>query len=111
MADQTTALTHDEALELLAYLVASAQNCLSESPDYGVFRLISAAERLARTWKARCSGETSSLLDSLATRTGPEAAARDLDPQAFQDFLAEMCREVAREIKRRYNEGGGQDES
>jgi hypothetical protein len=100
MEEQEIALTHDEALELLAYLVSSAQDCLSESPDYGVFRLISGAERLARAWQPRCADETAPLLNELVTRTGPIGAARDIDPQGFQDYLAEMSREVAREIKR-----------
>lgn len=100
MEQQKMALTNDEALELLAYLVASAQNCLSESPDYGVFRLISGAERLAQAWQPRCSNETAAFLEELIVRTGPVGAAREIDPEGFAAFLAEISRKTAREIKR-----------
>lgn len=99
MNEANMALTHDEALELLAFLITSAHGCLRESPDYGHYRLITAAERLARVWRARCSDETALFLEELATRTAPEAAWTDLDPQRYMDYLAECCRAVAHEIK------------
>jgi len=46
MDKQHLALTQEEALELLAYLLTSAQGCIGEPADYGVYRLVTAAERL-----------------------------------------------------------------
>lgn len=101
MAEQDLALTHDEAFELLTYLVVSAQDCLSESPNYGVYRLLAGAERLAKYWQPRASGLQTDLLEELVTRTGPEGATRDMQPQRYKDFIAEMCRMVGQEVKER----------
>ena len=101
MKEPNLALTHDEALKLIAFLITSAHGCLRESPDYGHYRLITAAARLARVWGPRCSGETAVFLEDLATRTAPEAAWTDLDPQRYMDYLTECCRAVASEVKRR----------
>ena len=105
MAEQNLALTDQEAFELLAFLVTSAQDCLSESPDYGVYRLLSGAEHLASFWRPRSSAPTADLLDELILRTGPEGAKRDMDPKGYESFIADMCRRVAHEIKRRGQEG------
>lgn len=110
MNESNLALTHDEALELLAFLITSAHGCLRESPDYGHYRLITAAERLARMWGPRCSGETALFLEDLATRTAQEAAWTDLEPQRYMDYLAECCRAVAFEIKRREPEDDNEHE-
>jgi hypothetical protein len=106
MDEQSLALTHDEAFELLAFLVTSAQDCLSESPNYGVYRLLSGAEHLARFWQPRMSGTLGELLNELITRTGPEGAKRDMEPESFKAFIAEMCCEVGHEVKRRGQAGG-----
>jgi len=99
------ALTDDEALEMLAYLVASARTCAEEPPDYGSLRLISAAERIARLWRVRCSEEICGLLEELIARIPREAAQRQADPAAFVGFLGDCCKRVASEIKRRYQDG------
>ena len=103
------ALTHDEALELLAFLITSAHGCLRESPDYGHYRLITAAERLARVWAPRCSGDTAVFLQELTTRTATEGAWLDAEPHRYMAYLAECCRAVAHEIKRR--DGGNDNET
>ena len=104
MNEANMALTDDEALELLAYLITSAHGCLRESPDYGHYRLITAAEKLARLWGPRCSGDTAAFLEEVATRTATEAAWIDAEPDRYMTYLAECCRAVAREIKQ-HSEG------
>lgn len=99
MDRQGLALTNEEALAILAYLLTSAQGCLREPPDYGVFRLLSAAERFAQAWQPKCEGEMAIFLNKLVTCTGPKSAKRDVDPQGFSDYMAELCRELSREIK------------
>ena len=109
MNEANMALTHDEALELLAFLISSAHGCLRESPDYGHYRLITAAEKLARVWEPRCTGDTAVFLKDLATRTATEGAWLDAAPDRYMAYLAECCRAVAYEIKRR--DAGSDNES
>src|SRR3972149_7732650 len=99
------ALKDDEALEMLAYLVVSARTCAEEPPDYGSLRLITAAERMARLWRIRCSDETRALLEELIARIPQEATQRQADPAPFRGFLGACCKRVASEIKRRYQHG------
>jgi hypothetical protein len=99
MDKQGLALTNEEALSILAYLLTSAQGCLREPPDYGVFRLLSAAERLSQAWQPKCSGEMAEFLKDISTNTGPASAKRDVDPQGFSNYIAEMCRILAHNIK------------
>ena len=99
MDRQGLALTNEEALSILAYLLTSAQGCLREPPDYGVFRLLSAAERLAQAWQPKCTGDMAEFLQTLSANTGPASAKRDVDPQGFSNYIAEKCRVLARNIK------------
>ena len=105
MNNSKLALTHQEALELLAFLLASAECCLREPPDYGPYRLISAAERLAEFWQPRVTGEISWLLDQLVLRTPSESAGRDQNPERFAVYLAECNRAIANVIKGHYESG------
>ena len=111
MGKPNIGLTDEETLELFSYLVTSAQCCLTEPPDYGTFRLISAAERLARMWQSRSSGEWAGFLDSFATRTPGETVGIWADQQRYADYLAECAQAVGREIKRRGGEDSDEDES
>jgi len=97
--EQVTALTHDEAMSLLAYLVASARTCLSDPPDSAPFRLISGALRLAQLWRPRSDPQVSALLEQLIEQIPNEAARRKADPNRFLSFLDECCHAVARQIK------------
>jgi hypothetical protein len=105
LSDENLALTHDEAFELLMYLVSSAHDCLTESPNYGVTRLMFGAERLARSWGPRAEGALADYLAELAARTGEETGKRDLNPEGYKTYIAEMNRRAAQEIKRRAGEG------
>lgn len=110
MDNKKLGLTDEETLEIFAYLVTSAACCLTETPDYGTFRLISAAERLARVWKSKNSDQWSEFLDVFATRTPGETAWILTDAQRYADYLAECAQEVGREIKRRGRQDGNEDE-
>lgn len=102
MPEAHAALTEKEALELLAFLITSAEVCLREAPDYGPYRLISAAGRLAKFWEPRTSGETAEFLSRLSQEIPYEGAMRKVDADRFARFLADCSRAVAVEIKRRY---------
>jgi hypothetical protein len=101
MAEQNLALTHDQALELLAYLLSSAQGCLNEPPDYGVYRLVSAADRLASMWAPRANGGLAGYLSDLSTHMPSEAARIDVDLEGFAAYLSEQIRRLAQEVKQR----------
>lgn len=99
MDGQSIALTQEEALELLAYLLSSAQGCIREPADYGVYRLVTAAERLAAAWAPRTSGELTDYLQNLAMQTPTQAARMDTDLAGFQTFLADQIQKLAWETK------------
>jgi hypothetical protein len=104
MGTTDLALTHDEAVEILAYLLSSAQGELSE--DYGVYRLASAADRLARFWEPRASGELKDLLRELGTHMQTEAARMDVDLDGFSSYLSEQITALAKLVKEQGIAGG-----
>ena len=105
MNEQKTGLTDTEALELLAYLITSAQECSSgASINYGTYRLITAAEQLANSWRPKCSDETAAFLDELLVGMARDTDKFATDLPAYQAFLAESCRLLALEVKRRGQE-------
>lgn len=92
------ALTHEEALEILAYLLSSAHTGLSD--NYGVYRLASAADRLARFWEPRASGELKEILSDLETNMQTEAARMSVDAQGFAMYLNEQLVALAKFVKK-----------
>jgi hypothetical protein len=101
MPEPNMPLTEDEALELLAYLLTSAQGCINQPPDYSVLRIVSAADRMARTWAPRASGDLAAYLEELGTRMPTEAARMDVDMEGFTTYLAEQVRVLAKIVKQR----------
>jgi Family of unknown function (DUF6092) len=55
-------MTEDEALELLAFLVAAARTQIDEPPEYARLRLLTAAQRLGDSIIERVSPGTRQLL-------------------------------------------------
>jgi hypothetical protein len=90
------AVTGDEAMELLAYLLASAHSCLYDPPGYGTYRLASAAERLSRVWEPRASEALRDYLRTMAERVD----AHEWDPMGrapeTEAFLNELLADLAR---------------
>ncbi|MEX0985803.1 MAG: DUF6092 family protein [Actinomycetota bacterium] len=95
------ALNHDDAIALLAFLLASSRSCLFDPPGYGTSRLATAAERLAATWAPRTTGSLATYLRDLAS----SVPAQEWDPmgaapetEAYLDeLIASLAREVARD--------------
>lgn len=104
MEEGDFALTHDEALEILAYLLSSAHCGLSE--DYGVYRLVSAADRLARFWEPRSSGELKKILSDLGTNMQTNAARMSVDADGFSSYLSEQIAVLANFVKEQGVVGG-----
>lgn len=109
MNEQKIALTDLEAFELLAFLITSAYSWFNDPYNYGTYRLISAAEKLAQTWRPKCSDETARFLDDLLARMARDIERFENDVPAYQAFLAKSCQLLALEIKRRGQEEGATD--
>lgn len=98
---ETLVLSEDEALELLAFLVTAAQILPDEPADYGPMRLVSAAQRLCAWTAPRCGEEMRALLSRLSADIPAMTPHRLSDPGAYQTFLEESSREIARVLARR----------
>jgi hypothetical protein len=100
MSEPDLALTQDEALELLAFLLASAHSCLYDPPGYGTYRLATAAERLANAWAPRATGSLGGYLRGLAG----SVLAQTWDPMGkaaeTEVYLSELIADLAREADR-----------
>src|SRR5687768_10873944 len=95
-------LCEAEALALLAFLISSAEGCLKEPPLYGVFRLSTAAIKLAASWEPHASAETAAFLRDIMSRWDAEASLLGRDTRRLKAYLAESSIAVAREIQRRH---------
>jgi hypothetical protein len=98
MEGKDLALTQVEALEILAYLLSSAHGALSE--EYGVYRLASAADRLARLWMPHADGEMKEFLNDLGTNMQSHAANMSVDPEGFSTYLSEVISALAEIVKK-----------
>lgn len=105
MTDNDYVLTHEEALELLAFLISSAQVCYREPYRDGPYRLISAAAQLAATWAPRTVGIQAEFLNRLSDNTKLVTSNRHQDPSGFERYLAECAQELAGIIKDRREDG------
>jgi hypothetical protein len=103
---ERTALNQHEAIELLARLLTSAQDCLSDPPGYGFYRLARAADQLARAWAPRATPRLSEYLSEFAQRNPSEAAAGlDEDPVAYSDYLEDVIGVLASLVKEGATDG------
>lgn len=90
-----------DALTLLAFLVTSAEGCLKEPPLYGVFRLSTAAIKLAAAWEPHASAETAAVLRDLIANWDREAALLSRDTRQLKRHLEAASVAVVGEIQRR----------
>ena len=100
MDNNNTALTDDEALEILAYLLTSAHGCITEPANYGILRLITAADYIARIWAPRVTGDLAEYLDKLGTQLPSEAARMDVDLDGFEPYISKQIAQLAIVVKR-----------
>jgi len=95
-------LNEEQAIELIAYLLTSAQGLLKEPGHYAVLRVVSAADRMAGMWAPRASGDLARFLEDLSQRMPVEAAATQGDDIiSFQHYLGEKIGELAEIVKER----------
>ena len=91
-------VSESEALILLAHLVTSAELCLTEPYDYGIFRLIDAASRLAAAMLPRSSGESRAFLEPFLLEVDEKKMWDARDRERYGSFLRETSRRTAEHL-------------
>jgi hypothetical protein len=90
----------DEVLELMAYLLASAELCMSEPYNYGSFRLLDGASRLAGYAVGRDGARDTAWLGALKGEIDEHKGLLMWDRDAYVKYLHEVMGKVADRIKR-----------
>jgi nitroreductase len=98
--DDPILVRESDALALLAHLVTSAEISMVEPYDYGVFRLIDAASRLATSMVAESDGATRDFLEALLAQVHEKRMGSTLDRERYGAFLRETSRMTAEHIVR-----------
>ncbi len=93
-------LSEEEALDLLMFLVSSAEICLVEPTHYGTFRLIDAASRLMGHLLAHHPQRSEDFLRRFKEEVDTKKAWMMWDREAYEDFLRAAPAQVAVEVKR-----------
>jgi hypothetical protein len=91
-------ISESEALTLLAHLVTSAELCMTEPYDYGIFRLIDAASRLASVMVARSGGEDRAFLGAFLEEVDEKKMWDTRDRDRYGSFLQETSRRTAEHL-------------
>jgi hypothetical protein len=97
---ENTVLTESQALDLIAFMVSSAELCLREPIVYGTFRLVDGVSRLITMMAAHALPESSEFLTTLQTEIDEKKTLMMFDRPAYDDFLQALPGKVAAEIKR-----------
>jgi hypothetical protein len=90
----------DEVLELMAYLLASAELCTREPYHYGSFRLLDGASRLAGYAIGRGRAKDDAWLGALKREIDEHKGLLMWDREAYANYLHEATGKVADHIKR-----------
>ncbi|HUY99521.1 MAG TPA: DUF6092 family protein [Thermomicrobiaceae bacterium] len=101
MAGQELTVSEEQAFELLAHLVASAELCITEPYYYGTFRLIDAASKLAGFLLAGPGDGSREWLEHFKTEVDAKKEWMMWDREGYFDFLRAASGDVAGELKRR----------
>lgn len=91
-------LSETEALTLLAHLVTSAELCMTEPYDYGIFRLIDAASRLATAMVPRSSDAGRAFLEAFLEEVNVKKMWSTRDRERYGSFLRETSRRTAEHL-------------
>ncbi len=97
-ADDPLVISESDALALLAHLVTSAELCMVEPYDYGVFRLIDAASRLAAVMEPRAGFATREWLVAFRADVDERKMGSTRDRERYSAFLRDASRQVAEHL-------------
>jgi uncharacterized protein DUF6092 len=90
----------DDVLELMAYLLASAELCMSEPYHYGSFRLLDGASRLAGYALRGGRARDDAWLGALKREIDDHKGLLMWDREGYVAYLHEVTGKVAEHIKR-----------
>jgi len=99
--EQRMMVTEDDVFELLAFLVTSARLCVDEPRLYGTFRLVDGASRLLGFVLKSDQSEDKQTLQQLKDEIDEKKLLLTTDQEAYLNFLDDLTRKVARELKKR----------
>lgn len=94
-------VAEEEAYELLAHLISSADICTFEPHYYGTFRLLDAASRLMELMLKHGAGEDDPWLNEFKAEVDEHKIYMMTDRERYFAFLQEATKKLARELKRR----------
>ncbi|MFC1960828.1 DUF6092 family protein [Chloroflexota bacterium] len=94
-------LSEDDLYKVLSFLVSSAHLCVVEPKLYGTFRLIDAASRLTESVLQEGQLPDDEFLSTFKAETDKGAVLLMTDEQAYIQYLEDMTRMLAKEMKRR----------
>ena len=94
-------LTETEALQLLAYLTASAEISLVEPDLYGPFRLIDACSKLAGHVLQHNPGDSQNFWDEIKAEIDVKKLWLMSDRVNFREFIKQVPAKVAQELVHR----------
>jgi hypothetical protein len=98
---ERTVVNEEEAFELLAHLVASAELCIREPYYYGTFRLIDAASKLMGFMLQNGGDGDRAWLESFKQDVDTKKEWMMWDREGYFEFLRSATGSVAGELKRR----------
>ena len=93
-------LTEEEAMQLIAFLVSSAEICLTEPTYYGTLRLVDAVSRLIGFMLEHETPRTGEFLRRFKDEIDLKKTWSMWDREAYFDFLRQAPAQVAAEVKR-----------
>ena len=97
-------LSEPHALALLAHLVTSAELCMTEPYDYGMFLLIDAASRLAASIVPHSSEASRAFLVAFLEEVNTKKLWPTRDRERYGAFLRETSRRTAEHLVARADE-------
>jgi len=98
---QRMVVSEDEAFELLVFLITSARGCVDEPKLYGTFRLVDAASKLIGFVLENHPERSEAFLRDLKQEIDERKLSLMTDQEGYIEFLGDITRKVAQELKRR----------
>src|SRR5215210_2031547 len=93
-------LTEEQALEIITFLVSSAEICLHEPVYYGTFRLVDGASRLVGAMLEHDPPETGEFLRAFKAEIDAKKTSMMWDKDTYYQFLRSIPALAAAELKR-----------
>jgi hypothetical protein len=99
-SDGDLVLSEEQALEIITFLVSSAEICLHEPIYYGTFRLIDGASRMIGYLLEHDPPRTAEFLRDFKAEIDANKTLMMWDRESYYAFLREIPAKAAAELKR-----------